>query len=190
MVTGVLGSVEVFADDSVASVFLPWRGCGDDADDVVVFDEAGFCEGSCESFGDGVWMYISDNYRIWYYSQFGSSVDYQTCQTVALDMATFTPPTYTMPLLAETSQSSGHERKWALQRHYQGVIPTGYSVLITGGAATAYPGTVTPTADDIANSDTGSGEGDKAWFRGGIAYTVTAGEASALTAAGYSDYLT
>ena len=188
MVTGVLGSVEVFADDGVASVFLAWGGCGDDADDVVVFDEARFCEGSCESFGDGVWMYISDNYRIWYYSQFGSSVDYQTCQTVALDMATFIPPTYTVPLNDETQANHGPQH--SLWRHYQGVIPTSYSVLITSGAATAYPGTVSPSADDIAGADTGSGEGGLAWFRGGIAYTVTAGEASALTTAGYSDYLT
>jgi len=74
-----------------------------------------------------------------------------------------------------------------MQRHYQGVIPTGYSVLITDGVATPSPGMVTPTADQVAGADaSSSGEGDVAWFRGGITYTVTTAEGVILTAAGYT----
>lgn len=98
-------------------------------------------------------------------------------------VATFTPATYLVPLNPE---SDGHSERFSLWRHYQGVIPTGYSVLITDGTAIASPGMVSPTAGQIAAADAGSGEGGKAWFRGGITYTVTSGEASALTDAGYT----
>lgn len=95
------------------------------------------------------------------------------------DMPTFTPPTYNMPL---NDEQANHVSLW---RHYQGVIPTSYSVLITSGVATPTPGRVSPTAGDIADADSGSGEGGKAWFRGGIAYTVTSAEQTILEAAGY-----
>lgn len=99
-------------------------------------------------------------------------------------MPTFTPDTYTIPLNDESQ--GGHGERYSMWRHYQGVIPTGYSVLITSGTATASPGRVSPSADDIANADSGSGEGGKAWFRGGITYTVTAAEQTILEAAGYT----
>ena len=98
-------------------------------------------------------------------------------------MATFTPDTYTIPINPE---SNGHGEQHSMWRHYQGVIPVGYSVLITSGTATTSPGVVSPTADQIAAADAGSGEGGLAWFRGGITYTVTSAEGTALTAAGYT----
>lgn len=72
---------------------------------------------------------------------------------------------------------------WA---NYGAPIPVGYSVLITDGEATPAPGTVSPTAGDIAATDAGSGEGGKAWFRGGISYTLTSAEETILTDAGYT----
>lgn len=99
--------------------------------------------------------------------------------------STFTPPTYTMPL---NDEDVGHGSRFSLWRHYQGVIPTGYSVLITDEEATAAPGTVSPTAGDIAAADSGSGEGGKAWFRGGIPYVVTDAEVTILTNAGYTQF--
>jgi len=60
------------------------------------------------------------------------------------------------------------------------------SVLITAGVATASPGRVSPSTADIAGADAGSGEDGKAWFRGGITYTITAGEDTILSAAGYT----
>ena len=74
-------------------------------------------------------------------------------------------------------------------RHYGGAIQTGYSVLITSGTATPSPGVVSPNANDVNAADTGSGEGGLAWFRGGIAYTITSAEESALNSAGYGDYI-
>ncbi len=71
-------------------------------------------------------------------------------------------------------------------RHYDGV-DTAYSVLITGGVATPYPGRAVPAAGDINDADDGSGEGGKAWFRGGITYTVTDAEQVILCAAGYGE---
>ena len=94
-------------------------------------------------------------------------------------MPTFTPTTYGMPIPTEGE-------KFSLWRHYGLPIQTSYSVLITGGVATTAPGKISPTAGEIADADTGSGEGGKAWFRGGIAYTVTSAEAVILAAAGYT----
>lgn len=95
-------------------------------------------------------------------------------------MPSFTPTTWTQPL---NDEEANHVSMW---RHYGSPIKVGYSVLITGGTATTSPGTVSPTADDIASADAGSGEGGKAWFRGGITYTVTAAEQTILEAAGYT----
>lgn len=95
-------------------------------------------------------------------------------------MPTFTPETYGERIAPEKAE---HADMW---RHFGTPIKVGYSVLITGGTATTSPGTVSPTADDIAGADSGSGEGDKAWFRGGITYVVTSAEAAALAAAGYT----
>ena len=84
----------------------------------------------------------------------------------------------------EISQGVSNENMFWV--HYGKAIPTGYSVLITGGAASASPGLISPTAGDIAAADSGSGEGGKAWFRGGITYTVTEAEKTILEAAGYT----
>ena len=102
-------------------------------------------------------------------------------------MATFIPPTYGDPIGPE---ADGHSERYSMWRHYGTPIKVGYSVLITDGTATTAPGRVSPTADDIAGADTGSGEGGLAWFRGGISYTITSAEETILTAAGYGDYIT
>lgn len=98
-------------------------------------------------------------------------------------MATFTPTTYNRPINPE---STGHGEKYSMWRHYGSPIPVGYVVIITGGTANASPGGIGLTADDWAGADSGSGEGGKAIFRGGITYTVTAGEQTILEAAGYT----
>ena len=98
-------------------------------------------------------------------------------------MLTFSPPTYKIPINPETQGGEGAEH--SLWRQYLGVIPVGYSVLITSGTATTYPGVASPSADDVAAADTGSGEGGLAWFRGGIEYTITSAEKTILEAAGY-----
>lgn len=59
-------------------------------------------------------------------------------------------------------------------------------MFITGGVATASPGVTSPAIDTIAAADSGSGEGGKAWFRGGLTYQVTAAEKTILEAAGYT----
>ena len=76
---------------------------------------------------------------------------------------------------------------FSLWRHYGLPIQTSYSVLITGGVATTAPGKISPTAGEIADADAGSGEGGKAWFRGGISYTITDAEETILCAAGFDD---
>lgn len=78
----------------------------------------------------------------------------------------------------------------SLWRHYGLPIQTSYSVLITGGVATTAPGRKSPTAGNIADADDGSGEGGKAWFRGGISYEITSAEETILIAAGYGSEIT
>ena len=94
-------------------------------------------------------------------------------------MPTFTPATYTVPILPETQ--GGEKPEHSMWRHYQGVIPVGYVVLIEDGTATQY-GSVTTTQTN--NCDAGSGEGGKAYFRGGITYTVSDAELTILQNAG------
>ena len=100
-------------------------------------------------------------------------------------MPTFTPDTYDGP-----SRMAGPERDHPQQgsdmwRFYR-QLPIGYHVLIESGAATASPGRTDVTTEDIDDADSGSGEGGKAWFRGGLTYTVTSAEDTILTAAGYT----
>ena len=102
-------------------------------------------------------------------------------------MPTFIPDTYGDAIGPE---DNGHGDRYSMWRHYGTPIAVGYSVLITDGTATAAPGRVSPTADDIAGADSGSGEGGKAWFRGGISYTITSAEETILTAAGYGANIT
>lgn len=76
----------------------------------------------------------------------------------------------------------GRERPTSLMRHYS--FKTGRSVLITGGVAQIVNA---PTPAQIQAADDGSGEGGKAFFRGGTAEVeVTAGEKTALEAAGFT----
>lgn len=73
----------------------------------------------------------------------------------------------------------------SMWRHYGNPIEVGYHVLIIEGVATPYPGLTTVSTGDIARADSGSGEGGKAWFRGGSLYDTTAAEDIILQAAGY-----
>lgn len=93
-------------------------------------------------------------------------------------MPSFTPTTY-------KGRIEQGPRRYNLWR-YTNWRDVGYHVLITGGVATASPGTISPESDAIAAADSGSGEGGKAWFRGGITYTITGTEDTILTAAGYT----
>lgn len=95
-------------------------------------------------------------------------------------MPTFTPPTYEQGFLAEP----GSNQAQGLMRHYD--FNVGYSVLITGGTATPYPGRTVPSTDDINAADPGSGIGGRAAFLGGRTYTITSGEETILQAAGYT----
>lgn len=78
----------------------------------------------------------------------------------------------------------GAPARFDLMRYYS--FPVGYSVLITGGVATPYPGQTVPTTDQINAADAGSGEAGKAYFIGGKLYTVTGAEVTALNTAGYA----
>ena len=95
-------------------------------------------------------------------------------------MATFTVPTYDVTFSPET----GREKRHSLMRFY--TFKSAYTVLITSGVATPSPGrTVVPTSE-ITGADAGSGEHGRAVFIGGNTYTVTAGEGTILTTAGYT----
>ena len=100
-------------------------------------------------------------------------------------MPTFATPTYTQAITGEEEHnlSKKHASMW---RHYGGVIPVGYVVLITSGTATPTPGRVSPSVDDIKGADTGSGDDGRAVFSRGATYTVTAGEQTILETAGYT----
>lgn len=103
----------------------------------------------------------------------------------------FTPPTY---LDSPGVEEADHVSLW---RHYKG-NRVGYSVLVTGGVPTPYPGKVSPTAGEIAAADdqyifgiplADDCEGGKLWFRGGITYVISDNLATVLDAAGYTDEL-
>lgn len=96
-------------------------------------------------------------------------------------MPSFTPPTYKGALAPEP----GIFKRFSLWRFYN-YRDVGYHVLITSGVATPSPGRVGPQSSEIDAADAGSGENGKAWFRGGITYTITAGEDTILQAAGYT----
>jgi hypothetical protein len=58
-------------------------------------------------------------------------------------------------------------------------VPRGYSLLVTGTTVTEIQ---TPSQDQLAAADY--------YFLGGHEYTVSQGQATVLTNAGYGDYLT
>ena len=92
---------------------------------------------------------------------------------------TFDPPTYFV------RRSVKGDPRHELWKHYDG-ITTGYAVLITGSAASPFPGLATPAQDAINAADAGSGEAGLAYFAGARSYTITEGEADILFAAGYT----
>ena len=100
-------------------------------------------------------------------------------------MPTFTPTTYDGPSRMAGRELNhrqvGHDM-WRFFRQ----LPIGYHVLIESGVATASPGRTNVSTEDIDDADSGSGEGGKAWFRGGLTYIVTAAEDTILTTAGYT----
>ena len=98
---------------------------------------------------------------------------------------TFTPGTYNQAITGkeEHTLSRDHVSMW---RHYGGMIPVGYSVLITDGVATASPGRVSPSIDNIKDADSGSGDDGRAVFTRGSTYTITSSERTILLAAGYT----
>ncbi len=105
-------------------------------------------------------------------------------------MATFTPPTFTQRINPDPieERTGGRAGLW---RHYGGAIQVGYSVVIdTDDNVTTYPGQSGMSMDTINTAKAGSGENGIAWFRGGIPYTITAGEETLLTAAGYGAHIT
>lgn len=99
-------------------------------------------------------------------------------------MPTFVPPTRNIAVNPETE--GGELERHSMWRHYGSPIPVGYTVLITSGVASTYPGLVSPSTDQIAAADAGSGEEGLAYFRGGIEYTITSAEDAILTSAGYT----
>jgi hypothetical protein len=104
---------------------------------------------------------------------------------VATPSFTFTPPTFSRRILPDFDEvrSGGRAGLW---RHFGSPINVGYHVIITSGTATTYPGRTAVPTNEITGADTGSGENGIAWFRGGISYTVTQNEKTALESAGYT----
>ena len=114
-------------------------------------------------------------------------------------MPVFTPPTRAEAIEGEEQSAPKIAPHVSMWRHYGTPIPTSYSVLITSGVATPYPGIASPSVHQIkgnaevpnatasfAGADAGSGNDGLAYFSGGITYTVTSGEETILVAAGYS----
>lgn len=98
-------------------------------------------------------------------------------------MATVTFASYDTP---HRPESVGHDERWSLWRWFDG-FRTARVIIITGGVATPSPGAATATVDQYANADAGSGQNGQAiWHSTDVAQTVTAGEGTILTTAGYS----
>ncbi len=100
------------------------------------------------------------------------------------EMPTFAPTTYDMPKPPEVN--APHTDRYSLWRYFSDGVPTSHVVIITSGVANASPGHKTPSVDQMNAADVGSGEVGKAIFHGGQTYTVTSGEDTILTAAGYT----
>ena len=99
-------------------------------------------------------------------------------------MPTFSPSTYDTPKPHEVN--APHTDRYSLWRYFSDGIPTARVVIITGGVANASPGFETPSVAQMNDADVGSGTAGKAIFHGGQTYTVTSGEDTILTAAGYT----
>lgn len=97
--------------------------------------------------------------------------------------AVVTFETFDTPWAAE---GQGHHDKYSLWRWYSG-FRTARVIIITGGVATPSPGLAQATTEQYAAADTGSGQDGKAiWHSTNRAQTVSSGEGSILTTAGYS----
>lgn len=92
----------------------------------------------------------------------------------------FIPPTYRQSFDPEPNRHG----KYALMRWYS--FEVGYSVLITDGVATTYPGKTVPTTAEILAADSGNGDGGRAMFSNGATYLVNEDEKTILEAAGYT----
>ncbi len=99
-------------------------------------------------------------------------------------MPTFAPTTYDVSKHAEVH--GPHEDRYNLWRYFSDGVPTPYVIIIAAGAANASPGHATPSVDQLNAADSGSGEAGKGIFYGGYSYTVTSGEDTILSAAGYT----
>ncbi len=99
-------------------------------------------------------------------------------------MPTFAPTTYDVPKHPEVD--GNHDRRYSLWRYFSDGVPTSYTVIITSGSANASPGYQNASVDQLNAADSGSGEHGAAIFEGGQTYTVTSGEDTILTAAGYT----
>ena len=114
-------------------------------------------------------------------------------------MPSFTPPTYGEAITGKEETNGGSADHRSMWRQFGTPISVGYTVLITSGVASTYPGVISPTVHQIkgnaevpnatatfTGADAGSGEGGLAYFRGGQEYTITAAEDTILKAAGYT----
>ena len=99
-------------------------------------------------------------------------------------MPTFSPTTYDVPKPPEVD--GPHDARYSMWRYFSDGIPTSYVAIITAGVANASPGYTNPSVDQMNGADAGSGEAGAAIFHGGTTYTVTSGEDTILTAAGYT----
>ena len=84
----------------------------------------------------------------------------------------------------------GHSSKFSLWRWFDG-FRTPFMVIITGGVASTAPGVTHPTtaqieAADASTSDSQEFAGLAVWSSKNQPHTVTAGEGTILTTAGYT----
>ena len=101
-------------------------------------------------------------------------------------MPSFTPTTYDGPTRMAGRELNHRSIGTDMWRHFR-QLAVGFNVLITAGVANASPGATSVDTQQIEDADSSAGgEGGKAWFRGGLTYTVTAAEDTILTAAGYT----
>ena len=98
----------------------------------------------------------------------------------------FTPGTTGQAVSGQEEHHSwvpGHQSMWRL---YGTPVGVGYTVIIASGVATASPGRLGASVDDLAAADAGSGDNDLGVFTRGATYNVTEAEKDILVAAGYT----
>ncbi len=102
-------------------------------------------------------------------------------------MTTLTMTYYLTPWADE---GVGHAKKWSLWRWFDG-FRTPHLVIITGGVANAAPGLTSATTDQIEAADASTSAsqayaGKAIWSSHHNPHTVTSGEGTILTTAGYT----